>query len=99
MPEDTELAPLLRWRLAQLSHPGKGVVDAYVLVVSGEQLHEPTGEVLERDEVLDEVEEALLGAHAPDDRLQRHCAFLTLGVDLLPFREELPVRRDGPHLA
>ena len=98
VPEDAELAPLLRRGVPQLLHPGERVVDAEVLVVAGEQLDEPTGQVLERDEVLDQVEEALLGAHAPDHRLQRDRAFLALGVDLLPLREELPARRDGPDL-
>ena len=98
VPEDAELAPLLRRGVPQLLHPGEGVVDTEVLVVAGEQLDEPTGQVLEDDEVLDQVEQAFLGAHAPDDRLQRDRSFLALGVDLLPLREELPARRDGPHL-
>ena len=38
MPEDTELATLLRRGVPQLLHPCEGVVDAEVLVVPGEQL-------------------------------------------------------------
>ena len=67
-------------------------------MVASEQLDEATGQVLEGHEVLDDVEQALLGAHAPDDRLQRHRSFLTFGVDLLPLGEELPARGDGPDL-
>ena len=98
MPEDAELAPLLRRGVPQLLHPGEGVVDAEVLMVPGQQLDEPAGQLLEGDEVLDDVEQPLLGAHAPDDRLQRDRPLLALGVDLLPLREELPTRGDGPDL-
>ena len=65
------LPALLGRGVPQLLHPREGVVDAEVLVVAGEQLDEPAGPVLERDEVLDQVEQALLRAHAPDHRLQR----------------------------
>ena len=80
------------------SHAGERVVDAEVLVVAGKQLDQSAWTVLEGDEVLDQVEHTLLRAHAPDHRLQRDDAFLALGVDLLPLREELPARRDRPHL-
>ena len=98
VPEHAELPALLGRGVPELLHTCERVVDAEVLVVAGEQLDEPAWTVLEGYEVLDQVEHALLRAHAPDHRFQRDDSLLALGVDLLPLREVLPARRDRPHL-
>ena len=64
------LPALLRRSIPQLLQSCEGVVDTEVLVIAGKQLDEAPGQVLEGHEVLDQVEEAFLGAHAPDDGLQ-----------------------------
>ena len=75
---------------------GPGVIDPEELVIPGHELDQAAGQLLEHREVLEDVEQPLLRAHAPNDRLQRDTALLAFGIDLLPFEEVLPCRRDRP---
>ena len=76
--------------LLQLPQRLQRIVDTKELMVLGERLHQTAGSLGERDEVLDEVEQSVPLAGAPQCRLQRHHTLLALGVDLLPLGEMTP---------
>src|SRR5262249_16491043 len=80
--------PLVRPNLAHRSY---GLVDAEVLVVHAHLLHEAAALLLEDDEVLNEIEETLLGASGADDRFERDNPFGPLVIDALPLREMIEV--------
>src|SRR5690606_22134367 len=92
VPEHAEAAALDLWRLADLAEPTDGGVHAEVLVGTSQQLHQTPGPLLERSEVLDQVEQLSRLASAAEHRLQRHDPWLGLVVDLLPLGEVLPAR-------
>ena len=86
MPEHAEPAltlPQLLQCLQRVVHPEE-------LVVLGERLHQAARTLGVGDEVLDQVEQSVSLAGAPQRRLQRHHTLLALGVDLLPLREVTP---------
>ena len=73
-------------------------VDAEHLVVAGEALHQPTGSLHVGHEVLDQVEEPIVGAGPPDGCLKGDHAPSAVGVDDLPVPEEAPGGVGGPDL-
>jgi hypothetical protein len=76
-------------------HGGDGVVDAEDLVIAGDDFAGAAGfGVVEQDEILDQVKEAVLGKHAVEEDLGFHAAFFLLFV-ALPFGEVLPLAGDG----
>ena len=76
--------------LLQLPQRLQRIVDTEELVVLGERLHQAAGSLGVGDEVLDQVEQPVPLAGAPQRRLQRHHTLLALRVDLLPLREVTP---------
>jgi hypothetical protein len=78
--------------------PGQRVINSEILVVTGDKLDEPARQFLENDEVLDDVQQALLGARPPKHGFQRNAALFAFGIDLLPFQEVFPGRGDAAHL-
>ena len=64
--------------LLQLPQRLQRIVHTEELVVLGECLHQAAGSLGERDEVLDQVEQPVPLAGAPQCRLQRHHTLLTL---------------------
>ena len=93
MPEDAQPAlPLLAF-----AHRRDGPVHAEELVVAGEDLLRFAGGIVEDDEVLDEVDEIALAAHALQHRFHIHHAGLLLG-QAFPFVEVLPAAGDGADL-
>ena len=93
MPEDAQPAP----PLPAFAHRRDGPVHAEELVVAGEDLPGLPGGIVEDDEVLDEVDEIALAAHALQHRLHIDHAGLLLG-QALPFVEVLPAAGDGADL-
>ena len=75
MPEDAQPAP----PLPAFAHRRDGPVHAEELVVAGEDLPGLPGGIVENDEVLDEVDEIALAAHALQHRLHIDHAGLLLG--------------------
>ena len=76
-------------------HGGDGVVDAEDLVVAGDDFAGAAGlAVVEQDEILDQVEQAVFGEHAIEQHLGFHAALVLLVVPL-PFGEVLPLAGDG----
>ncbi len=67
-------------------------------MVAGQELHEATGQILISHEVLDQVEETLLGAGRTQNGLQRDESLLFLRSNLLPLGEKLPSGSDRAHL-
>ena len=67
-------------------------------MVAGEALHQPTGPLHVGHEVLDQIEESVVGAGPPDGRLQGDHAPSAVGVDDLPVPEEAPRGVGGPDL-
>ena len=76
--------------LLQLPQRLQRVVHPKELMVLGERLHQATGTLGERHEVLDQVEQPMPLARSPQRSLQRHHTLLALRVDLLPLSEVIP---------
>ena len=86
---DFLLEPLL------VFHGGDGVVDAEDLVIAGDDFAGAAGlAVVEEDETLHQIEQAVFGEHAVEQDLSFH-AGLVLFIVPLPFCEMLPFAGDG----
>ena len=73
------------------------LVDAQILVVSGQNFCGAAAGVVEEDEVFQQIQKVLLFADAPEHRLQGHAARLLL-AEALPLVEELVLAAQGAHL-
>ena len=76
---------------------GHGLVHAQVLVVAGEDLRGLGPGVVEQDEVLEQVHERALVAHAQEHRVEIDRARVALG-EALPLVEELVLAAERPDL-
>ena len=81
--------------LLAAAHRLKGVVDAQVLVVAGDDLAQPALGLLVQHKVFGKVQQPVRVAGAAQHGLQRDDALFPLGVDLLPLGKMLPAAADA----
>ena len=88
-------------QLAVVQFPGfvglHRLIDAQVLVVTGQDLGRAAAGVIEEDEIFQQIEKILLFADAPEHGLQGHAALVLL-AETLPLVEELVLAAQGTHL-
>src|SRR5205823_4906011 len=89
VPEDAESLVPFRSDAEQVLDGG---VHAQHLMVPGDGLDQTARPFDVGNKVLDEVEEPVVGASPPDQRLERDESTAALSVDHLPVAEELPPR-------